>query len=624
MNRGHLTEPSPYESGSWGTVDRPCPSERTLGAHVDGQLDAARAEAVEEHLDGCSACARVVRRAEGLSNLLRSWEASRRVESPSRLSSAVLRTVAPEAAALRRESSRASVRAWAFAAAVLVAIGAGVAAARWMPLPSPAAASLDVAAVAAVETGASPYALAPLSFGTAFAAAATSPDTLRAEAGAPPRETPPPTSLAAFEDDDAKRAFANYLPFVATERALGEPCYVVGDRALPAWAAAPFARVRRLEAMYAELARSLAEPVTVDPSAKGLSILDVVPLPAVGELPSFVARLPLFVEPASRRGGGLAVRPLPGRAGSSESAPDAIDLEAAVAARIAVLRSDVRGDATTVTLEVGPTTASILVPAGELLTGGGPDRVVTEGVWLPASGEARRVVLPCAAVSRSAGASATPLPTGMIAGPELRGLLAYRAERDGVLALVDGQIADAALDRGVEGRQSLLALYDRASPEVISARALAHEFASRFAAADAGFVVADPDGRFQGLEFTTLTGTAGRRVLERLLVGYLIESRTRTTLDGPRSGVAVEVALSRLVERAPRLAATTGARPAGSLAPAPSSAGPALDGLTAPNAPRAPLGRLSGLEPRSGVRIEGVPAESARPPLVSGLVPGIR
>jgi anti-sigma factor RsiW len=469
----------------WGTAEKPCPSERTLAAHVDGQLDASRAEAVESHLDECAACARVVRRVEGLSNLLRTWETGTRVEPPSRLSAAVLRTVAPEAEALRRESMRASARAFAFAAAVVVAIGAGVAAALMTAAGSPGesvtlAARSDVAAPTLAPSGVGP---AALDFGAASLAAVTrarfevSPEV----AAAAPRAG----ALPSVPDAEATAAFVRYAPFLETQARVEEDVYVVYDRALPRYAAGPYARARRIEAWYEERARRASEPATFDPSSRGLSVLDVLPLPSAAELPAFLAKLPTFVEPASRRGGGFVVRPLPGRAASAGEVADGgevSDLAGAVAAQRIVIEPDASAEATSLTLDVAPTTVPVLIPAGELVAGGAGDRVVTEGLWLPASSVARTVVLACLPVSRIGGAvGRAPAATGLVAGPELRGLLAYRAERDGVLALVDGQVGDAALDRGEDGRTSLLALYDVASPEVAVAKALATEFASRFA-----------------------------------------------------------------------------------------------------------------------------------------------
>lgn len=638
MNASHLMDPSPYESGMWGTAEKPCPSERTLAAHVDGQLDAPRAEAVESHLDECATCARVVRRVEGLSNLLRTWETGTRVEPPSRLSAAVLRTVAPEAQALRRESMRASTRAFALAAAVVVAIGAGVAAALMTVAGAPREGVVRTLAAEPVVSAPGVVA-ASLDFRSTSLAAVTrtrfdvSPEV--AAAAAPAGELPP------VPDAEATAAFLRFAPYLETQARVEEDVYVVYDRALPRYAAGPYARARRIEAWYEERARRASEPATFDPSSRGLSVLDVLPLPPAAELPAFLAKLPTFVEPASRRGGGFVVRPLPGRGASAGEPADGVevaDLASAVAAQRVVLEPDTSGEATTLTLDVAPTTVPVLIPAGELVAGGAGDRVVTEGLWLPASSAARTVVLACLPVSRGGGSSGrTPIPTGLVAGPELRGLLAYRAERDGVLALVDGQVGDAALDRGEDGRTSLLALYDVTSAEVAVAKALATEFAARFAENTAGFVVSDPNGRFQGLEHTVLRGPSRRALLERLLVGYFIEARTRTSFDTPRPGVVVESALAQLVERAPRLSASaSSARLRGGAAAEPAvrdgKARPSAPGVTpvpvAPVPAPVPVApaphRLSGEDPRSGLRFEGVPGEPSKPPLVSGLVPGIR
>ena len=133
MKRRAALEPAaPYESGIWGTAEHPCPSERTLAAHLDGELDDARARLVDAHLDRCAACASDSRRIENLSHCLRAWARGRAaVEPPSRLLSRVLRTVSPEGAALRLETARSRrTVALKVAAAVLVWTGGVVAGLR--------------------------------------------------------------------------------------------------------------------------------------------------------------------------------------------------------------------------------------------------------------------------------------------------------------------------------------------------------------------------------------------------------------------------------------------------------------------------------------------------------------
>ena len=57
MRRRPIVDPEPYESGIWGTPERPCPSERTLAAHLDGELTVWRRRAIARHLDECPPCA---------------------------------------------------------------------------------------------------------------------------------------------------------------------------------------------------------------------------------------------------------------------------------------------------------------------------------------------------------------------------------------------------------------------------------------------------------------------------------------------------------------------------------------------------------------------------------------
>jgi uncharacterized protein DUF4349/putative zinc finger protein len=49
-------------------------SDEELMAHLDGEVDAARAAAVRAHLEGCDRCQHLVRELEGLSNRLAEWQ----------------------------------------------------------------------------------------------------------------------------------------------------------------------------------------------------------------------------------------------------------------------------------------------------------------------------------------------------------------------------------------------------------------------------------------------------------------------------------------------------------------------------------------------------------------------
>jgi|GEM_PF-2455196 len=643
MRRRPIVDPTPYESGSWGTPERPCPSERTLAAHLDGELTEAADAEVDAHLDGCSLCASAHRRLEGLSGLLKGWEARRaRVDAPPRLSTRVLREIAPESLALRRETVREARRGFvAVAAAACVLVG-GFLVGR---IPSAAAPALPdapdaVAAVASARPGAPLASLDPPDARVApFLVASLERELLDAARGRPSRPLP-----AVFSDTAAVSALASWAPpFAAQERA-GELACVIEGRTVPLSALAAFEQISRKYDWYAERAARALSSSTRDSLAQGTALSDRLPGLDATFMSRVLSRARASV-PASRAEGGVllwgfpeAVRADGERSSSEDALPDeayVLDLAAAAARDLVRFRPDVATDRASAVLEVAPHDASILVPSGELLTGGAGDRVVSRGTWIRASDEPQVVVLPCRPLARQASsAGGAPHAFGAVAGPGLRAALRGDADTEAILAIVDGQLADA----GLPPRESLLALYrDDAGPEAVGARARA--LLDSLGDTLDGFLAADPSGRFQGMEATDLPAPAGRRFLERLLAGYLLEARSRSSLDGSRPGAHVELVLGLLSSGTLRLEdvhrSTSGA--ATSRASARASAGASSSGVLPNGAvplptlplPSVPLPTPGGVErldePRTGVRLEALTRPGARRAThLSGSIPEVR
>jgi hypothetical protein len=611
MSRRPLQSLSPYESGIWGTADNPCPSERTLAARLDGELDAARAQAVDDHLDACAACASDWERLENLSGCLQSWSRSRGAVEPSpRLFARVLREVAAEGGALRQETLVARRRAWRGAAAAAIVLGIGA----WLGFSRDAAHPASLAPwrprPAEVSAARAPLVVPTFSVPEAELASAS-----RDAVEPDPRWTGGPApDLAVLSDPAAVSAFAEWLPAVAAQQRIGETVCVRDGRALATWAIPEYEHVRQWGRWIEERERISRESATHDPSAAGLPLADVLPLPDASSFLNPTAA-PVGV-PASAGSGGLVLRPLPRSARADDPATHAsdgvgavgapasppIDLATAVKSGRVRLLADATIDRADVGVEVSASDAPVLVPAGELLSGGAGDRVVAEGMWLRASATAYVVRLPTRPVDRHAGRPGfAPDVVGRVAGPELRALLARGEDAAAILDLVRAQLRGAGLLRpegvdgssdGSDGEPSLLALYAGDSDASLATLVQAKRLVAELGADAAGFVAADPSGRFQGFERVDLTGDAGRAVLTRLVAGYLAEARARSAADGSRSGVQATDVLGALSRRAPRLAP----------------------------ADLAPSSSLRGLEPRTGLLLEGVRAGEKRVPLLSGLV----
>jgi hypothetical protein len=576
-----------------------------LASRVDGELDGPRSAAIDRHLDRCTGCAAAVRRLEGLSGLLREWEAKQALVPPARLADRILRDVGAERALARRDALRAARRFLAAAAAVVLAVaGAG-----WLAVDharasaARARAAQPEAAGAAADVG--PVARTPLRLAAERAPFPAFPQTpLRRVEGLSRSLAERASVLEDFEvrpvpDAGEPGAFglAVFARALDARRTYGEDPAIFGTWLVVPGALEDLKSAHRRARHLADRTRRLGEraTVTLDPTAAGVPLHAHLVPPGRGALASFLTAEGAAEEPASRSRGGIVVRALPDATVStaSTSAPLVLDLGEAVRTGRVRLAEDPlpRGDV--VYAHVAPGDAPVLVPAGELLEGGIVDRVVARGAWLPASADAYPVRLLCRPVARGTRRATTmPAPLGAIAGPGLRGLLAIGGDAEAVLALVDAQLRDAALDG-----TSLLALY-RERGGAATALARAERLLGALPARATGFVASDPRGRLQGIERVNLPPASSGPFLRRLLAGYAAETGTRSSVDGVRIGAHVESVLVALADRPVRL-----------LPPAAQTPGVTV---------------LLGEEPATGVAFESVVADGEGVALSSGLVPEIR
>jgi hypothetical protein len=612
VSRSLDPRPTPPGGPAWEPSSGACPPPSAVAARVDGELDAAAARAVDEHLDRCASCAAEAHRVEGLSGLLRAWDAKRGgVEPPARFHEGVLKAVRADAIARRRSVLAAVRRPWLAAAACLLAVGvAGGLGARSALVPSPPAttsadasggldALLAVAAAPRGSVGAGVSAPKPIGVlvkeagGPGLESAASR----FAEAGTPP-------DLSVLADPEAARAFAVFEALRAVEERLGEEVVVLApDHVLVGKSAAEaYESAQRRNAWIQRRLRRATEPPTHDPASPGLPLARWMALPVSGDLAAFLRDLPRREEPSSAATGGVVLRALPVPAGDPEPVDGAIDLAEAVRRGSVRLLEAATPSAETVVAQVRGLEAPVLVPAGELLRGGLCARVVARGQWLSPGPDAYLVRLACRSVGPVARSPrGMPAPIGAVAGPDLRGALVSEIDGRGIRALVRAQVRGAALDEAGE-EPDLLALYEDADgARVRRARALV---ADLFASGSRvrGLLATDPDGRFQGLESVALSGPAGTALLERLVFGYLAEAASRSKADGPRLGVHAEMVLSVLADRPVRLMPPGPAAPSG----------------------RPAAGAVVGDEPRTGVVLEAVATDDGDVGIASALLPDVR
>jgi hypothetical protein len=539
-----------------------CPDPVLLEARHDGEVDEATRRQVDAHLDGCPACARASRRLAGLSSLLRAWEAEEgRPEAPARLFSRTLAEVSSEAFVRRRGRARERARGMAAAAAVVLLVGGSALVAARAPLSSGSPASPSASGAVVAETSPRPAPIAAARRGDGATGvperslSSAAADLLRHGAAAP--------DLTPLEDEEARRAFARYAALDDLRRRLGDDPVMREEGPVARFAVVAFdrwrERARALRAGRATPATPEASTVTV-PSTPGATLAAAAAFPLVepwsadgsvgfAEVEEWLEARPARPAVADPLGASVVVRAIPARSASSDVGPPAsafpIDLPAAVATgRVSLLEEEGRLDAL---VAIVRSDRPVLVLAGELLTGGPVDRAVVRTAWLRASDVPYRERIACVPIARGERrAGGRPVPTGLVAGPSIRALLAREAPVEEVLEEA-ARLARRGGAREGAGGGLVDALRTRETFSAIAALAALPEGAS-------GFVASDADGRFGGLETTGLPAPLGTAVLRRLLAGYVGEAALRPG-DVGRLGPRTDAALLSLAHRAPTLVA---------------------------------------------------------------------
>lgn len=522
-----------------------------LPAFVDRELPDEQALALERHLDGCAACQRRVRDLEGVSAVLKGWDAQVPAGAPAseRLRHAVLARVEEQGRTLRIERRGRRVMALALAASVLLAVGLPLALGLnrkrpTEPPPFEALAGAPWTTPSVVE----PFELARLD-----------PERLTHRPWKSPTapESAPGASAAEREQFlaaalDLQRELEEEMRFArltgmrgvwVTDPVTGRRLLLSGD------AAAAFERGELIDYLRAKRDEALYAPTVESASTTGLSSADLLAplLPEIESLDAWRARQRLIT---FRRPGAPSVMLELVRLGAADapavSWPEVLDPLAAQAA--GTLRLEESGSSDDVLNAIVQGSAQpILIPAGTLLSGGADDRVVARNVWLPASPTARSVVqLAVFSVREGArraegGVRVTPY----LAGPLLRALLQREAGADAVrehARLLRG----AALGGRVPLDWSLLDLYDA----VTEARLLDDERLARVVdSAPRGFLALDGDGRFVGLEAAVVGGAGGSALRRRLVHAYEHEARVLGFARGASAPPAARAPLADAVAR---------------------------------------------------------------------------
>lgn len=525
-----MTRQPPTPAGS----DTGCEAfARAVALKVDRELGPAETAALEAHLATCPACRARAREARALSAILKRWDAETagRVQTPARVRPALRITVDDEGRWRRaevrgvRRVRLATVASILLVLAIGLVLGLGAAGSgdvvRGATLPA-----VEVARVEAgpVISGRLPGARARLDVTLPGASHLSDFSVVR-------------TDPLRWLSEEEKAAFGGVLAFAETRRLQREAFEgVVGKPAV--WWTDPVKGKDRLVTVsaLAHLRKVYRGAVfAMAPPEEGRTIVDHTPIVDTGRrivdfldlpgsrplLEKVLAHTPILLE-VPRESGPNDVM---GRMFLLEGSRD-LDASRAVAVRVSDLLRAVRDGF--VTLREGPGEdlvaivqgghRPVFVPAGELIAGGRVDRVVMQGIWIPAVSTEQPIQIPCAAAS-TPGAShgEKPEPTGMVAGPGLRGLLARRADAQEVRGWIGRHVP--ILDRW--GRDySLLAFYDPAA----QSRTLGVFTRYFLQQKTRGFVVTDVDGNLLGVETTDLPTTGAASLLARLFVGYVAEN----------------------------------------------------------------------------------------------------
>jgi hypothetical protein len=505
-----------------------------LPAFVDREVPEAQAAAIETHVDGCAACQRRVRDIEGVSAVLKGWDAQVPAgpPSPGRLRHAVLARVEEQGRTLRIERRARRVTAFALAAAVLVAVGLPLA--LGLSHERPAAPPPFEALAGAPWT--SPSVAEP------FEVARLDPARLahRPWDAAPAPFAGGETDLAAREQFlagalDLQREVEEEMRFARLTgmRGVWVTDRVTGRRLLLSpEAAAAFEEGELLDYLRAKRDEALYAATVTGSRVTGYSAADLLAplLPEQDGIDAWRAQQRLIV---FRRPGAkvpmLELLRLGAVDAPAAAWPEVLDPLAAQAAGTLRLESS-GGDDARLHAVVERTALPVLIPAGTLLAGGADDRVVARDVWLPAS-PAGRNVIEIAALSVREGArrpEAGVRLTPWMVGPSIRALLARDAGAVVVLERARA-LRGAALGGRVPLEWSLLDLFDAPTEARMFDDARLQRVLD---SAPRGFVALDGAGRFVGLEAPAVGGAGGMALRMRLAHSYEHELRVLSFARG--------------------------------------------------------------------------------------------
>ncbi len=494
---------------------------------ADRELGRAEQAALDAHLATCPSCRERAFEAEWVSRMLKHWDAERAstVRAPARLSPSIRSMVHEEGLRRRREFRSLRIHRWAMAASVFLVLGAAVffglqrvsvqgpsdLTLADVGAPRPTLAFLDVPAplpprpLDAIDAGPGPLE----SLGQAEVRTVA---WIAVDEFGPIAEAFRYLALEAAERDFFARTGEQGIRWQMPDGRAG----FVSSGALASLRARGVDSVESFLAGLAERTGAVVEPGHVygsEPTAvlsrRGLP--DVFPLSADrSSVDAWLDRADLALG-----GGRLRMHAIAGDdlATAPAGARRVFDLDRAFHQRHHRLTL-AEGGGDDLVLIVQGTRHPIFIPAGELLQGGRVDRVVRRNVWIPPTLGEGRFEIPCVAVSTEAGSTpGVARPTGLVAGPRLRRLLADDATSEQVSVFVDGLTRSRALDFSLLSRFPLTEV--RALKQGLAAAMLKRGWR--------GFGMTDAQGRLAGIEFTGLPLEAGADLLARVALGYELE-----------------------------------------------------------------------------------------------------
>lgn len=517
---------------------------------ADRELGRAEQATLDAHLTSCPSCRERALEAEWVSRVLKHWDAERAstVRAPARLSPSIRSMVEDEGLRRRRELRLVRTHRWAVAAMILLVLGAGVFFGLQRAFePGPSDLTLaDVGAPRPTLTFVdvpTPHPPRPLD------AIDAGPGPLESLGRAEVRTV----AWIANEDLGPIADAFRYLALEAAERDFfartGEQGIrwqrpdgrsgFVSSGALASLRARGSDSVESFLAGLAERTGAAVEPGHVY-GAEPTAVLSRRGIPDVFPLAADRSSIDAWLERADLALGGGRLRM---HAIAGDGVPTApvtsrhvFDLERAFTdRRHRVTLAEGGGD--DVVLIAQGTRHPIFIPAGELLQGGRVDRVVRHNVWIPPTMGEDRFEIPCVAVSTERGSTpGVARPTGLVAGPRLRRLLADEATPAEVSAFVDELARSRALDF------SLLSRFPLNEVRVLK-RGLATAMLER---GWRGFGMTDAQGRLAGIEFTGLPLEAGADLLARVALGYELEDALLRGLPAEAQAASRDVVPARV------------------------------------------------------------------------------